>query len=262
MCVQKGTDASVQLRQADVPDQDSVLGFWQSELRQYAGGPAMLVRETTWTRTPSSSSSWYCWFLVAVDSFTSAAPKTLTSPAERGPNAAATLGPRMQRDIQDTRSKATVWAIRFGLAVLLASLQASEQRASPVLMSAIVHHSWAVRAGSGSPKPRRSSICPNVRTTVFAYLRSRVLVEQPILSRLLAHVPRRSLHLWPGFVCGLASWVAVDPRLFIQSNMSPSFLASHQSARFDDRIRVLRRRVCRIAHQSERRVRKNITAQR
>ena len=100
MCVQKGTDASFHLRQAAVPDQDSVLGFWQSELRQYAGGPAMLVRETTWTRTPSSSSSWYCWFWVAVDSFTSAAPKTLTAPAERGPNAAATLGPRLQRDFR------------------------------------------------------------------------------------------------------------------------------------------------------------------
>ena len=160
----------------------------------------MLVRETTWTRTPSSSSSWYCWFLVAVDSFTSAAPKTLTSPAERGPNAAATLGPRMQRYIQVRVRKQrsgpsdSAWPFCWPVS------RHPSNGLLPVLMSAIVHHSWAVRAGSGSPKPRRSSICPNVRTTVFTYLRSRVLVEQPILSRLLAHVPRRSLHRWPGFV--------------------------------------------------------------
>src|SRR4029453_571716 len=73
------------------------------------------------------------------------------------------------KQTQDTRSKATVWAIRFGVAVLLASVHASEQRASAVLMSAIAHHCCSVRARSGSEKPRRSSTCPNVRTTVFAY---------------------------------------------------------------------------------------------
>jgi hypothetical protein len=53
-------------------------------------------------------------------------------------------------DTQDTRSEATFWAIRFGLAVLRVSVHASEQRASAVLRSAIVHHSWSVRARSAA----------------------------------------------------------------------------------------------------------------
>jgi hypothetical protein len=41
---------------------------------------------------------------------------------------------------QAMRSKLTVCAPRFGSAVLLARIQASEQRTSALLLSAVVHH--------------------------------------------------------------------------------------------------------------------------
>jgi len=64
------------------------------------------------------------------------------------------------------RSKVTVRARRFGLAVLPARIQASEP--NDLLLSVLVHHSCWVRAESGSAKPRRSSSCENVSTTMSA----------------------------------------------------------------------------------------------
>ena len=116
----------------------------------------------------------------------------------------------------DNRSKTTVCANKFGLAVLLASVHASEQRASATFVSAIVHHSLSVRAGSGSVKPRRSSICPNVRTTLFVYLFSKYLVEQPVISP-----PCWTVRLRVGRVCfgllGLPRRALVHPLQYFHS---------------------------------------------
>ena len=119
----------------------------------------------------------------------------------------------------DNRSKTTVCADKFGVAVLPASVHASEQRASATFMSAIVHHSLSVRAGSGSVKPRRSSICPNVRTTLFAYLFSRVLVEQPVLPRLVGPVRLRGGRVCFGLV-GLPRRALDHPLEYVHSTMT------------------------------------------
>ena len=67
------------------------------------------------------------------------------------------------------RSNATVRASRFGVAVLPARIQAAEHDDLSESASVPVHHSWRARALSGSELPRRSSICPKVRTTLSAY---------------------------------------------------------------------------------------------
>jgi len=76
-------------------------------------------------------------------------------------------------DAQETRSKTTVLARRFGWAVRLAIVQASDHKASGVLPPVLDHQAGSVKAGSGSEKPRRSWICCSVRTTVSAYRFSR-----------------------------------------------------------------------------------------
>ena len=55
------------------------------------------------------------------------------------------------------------------MAVLPARIQAAEQPDLSQSASVPVHHSWRARALSGSALPRRSSICPKVRTTLSAY---------------------------------------------------------------------------------------------
>jgi hypothetical protein len=75
------------------------------------------------------------------------------------------------------RSNTTCWAIRLGLAVRRASVQASEHRGSAVRSGAFVHQAGSERAGAGNANPSRSSICRNVRTTVSAYLSRRYLYK-------------------------------------------------------------------------------------
>ena len=71
-----------------------------------------------------------------------------------------------QSQLPFSHSKSTVWANRFGLAVMPARIQASEHdRSSPSLYVPVHHSSW-VRAASGNRKPRKLSIWSNVRTTM------------------------------------------------------------------------------------------------
>jgi hypothetical protein len=79
------------------------------------------------------------------------------------------LTSRVSRRDSERRSNATVRARRFGVAVLPARIQASEHADFSALVSVLVHHSSRARAVSGSVLPRRSSICPKVRTTLSAY---------------------------------------------------------------------------------------------
>ena len=79
------------------------------------------------------------------------------------------LTSRESRRDSERRSNATVRAGRFGVAVLPARTQASEHDDLFASLSAPVHHSSRARALSGNALPRRSSICPKVRTTLSAY---------------------------------------------------------------------------------------------
>src|SRR5687767_7952075 len=68
------------------------------------------------------------------------------------------------------RSKVTIRAERFGVAVLPAFVQESDWTDGALPACVFAHHpSWA-RAGSGSAKPRRSSISVSLSTTVSACL--------------------------------------------------------------------------------------------
>src|SRR5262245_35972638 len=84
------------------------------------------------------------------------------------------------------RSNATVWARRFGLAVLPARIQASEHDDVSATLSVLVHHSYRARAVSGSAPPSRSSICAKVSTTLSAYRFARYSWSGPYLPGTLA----------------------------------------------------------------------------
>src|SRR5688572_12408555 len=94
--------------------------------------------------------------------------RTRVRDANRGPHDGHAKDLEALRDPMG-RSKVTVRAWRFGLAVLPARIQASAHDDRSASLSVLVHHSCRVRAESGSAKPRRSSSCENVRTTMSAY---------------------------------------------------------------------------------------------
>ena len=68
----------------------------------------------------------------------------------------------------ETRSNMTLCARRFGVAVRLASTHERDCEDKTPSASGVAHQSGRRRARSGSVKPRRASICANVRTTVSA----------------------------------------------------------------------------------------------
>ena len=87
------------------------------------------------------------------------------------------------------RSKVTVRARRFGLAVLPARIQASAHDDWSASLSVLVHHSCWARAESGSGQPMRSSSCAKVSTTLSAYRFARYLWSDTYLLGTLAVLP-------------------------------------------------------------------------
>jgi hypothetical protein len=70
---------------------------------------------------------------------------------------------------QPCRSKITVRAARFGVAIRCASVHDREWLPAVRFESSFAHHPASTWAARGSVHPRRSSISASVRTTVFAY---------------------------------------------------------------------------------------------
>ena len=73
----------------------------------------------------------------------------------------------------ETRWNMTLCARRFGVALRLASTQERDCEDGTASVSGVAHQSGRRRARAGSVKPRRASICANVRTTVSAKRLSR-----------------------------------------------------------------------------------------
>ena len=71
------------------------------------------------------------------------------------------------------RSKMTLCARRFGVAVRLASTHERDCEEGTASAAGVAHQSARRRARSGCAKPRRASICEKVRTTVSAKRLSR-----------------------------------------------------------------------------------------